>query len=242
MKKLSLLISMFIIVLSSSYGFSAILVVSVKGDAAYMEGGQWKPLSKGQTLTEGVKISTGINSTAVLNLDGHILTVKPITTMKIYKNRINNKTSENNIGLKFGGLNAKVSKLTKLKTKFNITTPVATSSVRGSEENVHSGPRRMLVSGPSGSFRITSPNGVSSDVSGRSSYNQEGGHSRPNPLFFHLHENSIVKLYSDNITEEEKGIHVFYGDELIENTDSPIRVFDYNLTKSTKTVLQIIWP
>lgn len=120
--------------------YSAILVVSVKGDASAFDGSQWKALTKGQTLAEGAKISTGVNSLAVLNIDGSIVTVKPLTSIKIYKSMADESKRETNIGLTRGAVQAKVNKLEKVKTKFNITTPVATSSVRGTEEIVSYGP------------------------------------------------------------------------------------------------------
>lgn len=73
------------IVYSTTPAFSAILVVSTKGDAAYKEGGHWKPLAKGQELKEGVQISTGVNSQAVLNIDEHMLTIKPLSMIRYTK-------------------------------------------------------------------------------------------------------------------------------------------------------------
>ena len=96
--------------------YPAIYVVSVKGDAAYAEGKAWRPLAKGMAVREGTRVSTGVNSTAVLNIDDHILTVKPLTMIKVYRNSLTRKTSDNTIGLKYGTVNARIKRVAALKT------------------------------------------------------------------------------------------------------------------------------
>jgi len=65
------------LVFALSTANAAVLVVSTKGEAAYRDGAAWKPLAKGQT---------GVNSQAVLNIDDNLLTIKPLTTIKVLKN------------------------------------------------------------------------------------------------------------------------------------------------------------
>jgi hypothetical protein len=119
---------------------AAVLVVSTRGEAAYRDGAAWKPLAKGQTIKEGTMVMTGVNSQAVLNIDDNLLTVKPLTTIKVLKNSFTKSSSDNVIGLKNGSVNARVKRIGTLKTRFNIVTPVATSSVRGTDETVSHGP------------------------------------------------------------------------------------------------------
>ncbi|MGL4370134.1 MAG: FecR family protein, partial [Spirochaetota bacterium] len=120
--------------------FAAITVVSARGEASFLRDGQWKPLTKGMTLEEGTKICTGVKSIIVLNIDRHVVTISPMTSVKIYKNSSTPSTSDTSIGLQYGSVKAKVKRTAAVKTRFNITTPVATSSVRGTEEVVSYGP------------------------------------------------------------------------------------------------------
>ena len=91
-------------------------------------------------LAQGTKISTGVNSNVVLNINGDEITIRQMTMIKIEENSLSTTESNTKIGLKRGGLNARVAKLKTLKTSFKISTPVATSSVRGTWEEVFYGP------------------------------------------------------------------------------------------------------
>ncbi|NMB64637.1 MAG: hypothetical protein GYA16_07180 [Spirochaetes bacterium] len=82
----TLLIIAITLLFAASPLFAAITVVSVKGDALYSDGGAFKPLQKGMQLKEGTKIQTGAKSQAVLDIDGHIVTIKSFTLIKVYKN------------------------------------------------------------------------------------------------------------------------------------------------------------
>ncbi len=120
--------------------FAEIRVVSVKGTASYKAGGQWVPLAAGAALAVGTKVSTGVRSTAVLKINRHTLTVQPLTIMKISTSVETDKSSTTNIGLRRGSVRAKVDENARIKTVFKVSTPVATSSVRGCEKTVKSGP------------------------------------------------------------------------------------------------------
>ncbi len=82
----TLLVITVVLVFTASSAFAAITVVSVKGDALYSDGGAYKPLKKGQQLKEGTRIQTGTKSQAVLDIDGHMVTIKALTLIKVYKN------------------------------------------------------------------------------------------------------------------------------------------------------------
>jgi hypothetical protein len=178
--------------------YSAILVVSAKGEASMFEGGQWKSLSKGQTLSEGAKISTGINSIVVLNIDGNVVTVKPMTSIKIYKNMANESSRETYIGLTHGAVQAKVNKLEKVKTKFNITTPVATSSVRGTEELVSYGPvegmKIEVLEGIIDAFNRETQN----SVTGRQVFHLLGDSARPGSVNGDTRNSWMVDIFAGN--------------------------------------------
>jgi hypothetical protein len=181
-----------------SASFAAILVVSAKGDASMFENGQWKPLAKGQTLAEGVKISTGVNSSVVLNIDGSMVTVKPMTSIKIYKNTAGGSVQQTDIGLRHGAVQAKVNKLEKVKTKFTVTTPVATSSVRGTEEIVSYGPvegmKIQVLEGIIDAFNADTRN----SVSGRQVFRLLGDSFRPASVNGDIRNSWMIDLFAGN--------------------------------------------
>jgi hypothetical protein len=206
---------------------AAILVVSTKGEAAYMVGSQWKPLTKGLKLAEGTKISTGVKSNAILDIDGTIMTVKPLTSIKIYKNSATADAKETSVGLQFGAVQAKVDKVARVKTKFNITTPVATSSVRGTNEVVSFGPASgMRIQVIEGVIGAANGNGVNKNVSGRMSFRQKTDQSRPDSLLADVKEGSTVEIAAGGQDVED-------GKDFTDELD--------NLSTS-KVSITIIWP
>jgi hypothetical protein len=196
---------------------AAILVVSTKGEVAFQTGGQWSPVSKGQTLAEGTKISTGLNSGAVLNIDGSLVTVKPLTSIKIYKSSVNPQTRQTSIGLQFGTVQAKINKVDKVKTQFNISTVVATSSVRGTEEIVTYGSSSgMKIEVVEGTIQAHNPGGVSNSVTGRQSFRLADSGAKPGPLNGTTSENASVRdsaKGNGSNDDEHSGV---YGNEFFD--------------------------
>ena len=72
----------FIIGVATAEG--AIRVISTKGQCAYKKGRTWAPLRGGVVIPVGSKVSTGVRSQAILMVDDHKVTIKPLTMMKIY--------------------------------------------------------------------------------------------------------------------------------------------------------------
>lgn len=222
MKKTSL-VCLFSILLIFAYGtaYSEIVVKTAKGEVAVKKGREWIPLNAGQRLEEGDKISTGINSSAVIDIDGSLLTVKQLTMMKISKNKKSGESVDTNIGLKFGSLNAKVEKLGKLKTSFKITTPVATSSVRGTEEEVSYGAKSgMTIDVIEGTVVGENNNGISNTISGNSSFNLDNNNARPDNLLSNLSDQSLVILTDPNSTPDEQQLDTLLGGEVVNGNDA----------------------
>lgn len=200
---------------------AAIIVVSVKGDVAVQEGKAWRPLAKGQALREGNVVSSGVNSRAVLAIDSHTLTIKPMTKIKILRNLITNNVSDNNIGLNYGSINTRVKRIGTLKTRFNVTTPVATSSVRGSDQDTASGPALGLRIAMNESRTGVTPRfGGTVVVGGRSVLNLRPGQSRPGSLLGDVKNKSLIRVYSKNMTDDEKQLHDVFGADLIDNSEN----------------------
>jgi len=146
-----------------SEGFAAISVVSVQGSAAFKDKDQWKPLREKQTLAEGARISTGVRSSVVLSIDDATVTVKQMSMVRVNKNLTTQDESATNLGLKYGSVSARVSKIKKLRTVFNVSTPVATSSVRGTWEDVSYGPGSLLSAFRGGSLGAINPDALTEE-------------------------------------------------------------------------------
>ena len=223
--------------------FAEIRVLSVKGKVAYKSKMQWKQLENGMILNEGTKISTGIRSSAVIRIDRHKLTVRPLTMMKIYRNRVTKKSSITKIGLRYGRLRARVKRIKRLKTMFKIATPVATSSVRGTEQEVFYGPKiGMIVKVFEGVIDAETPHGARRSITGRSVFHQKADRIKSERLLKDVKNNSIVKLFDDNITDDEKSFHDVYGDEGYDNSDMAHDDPDINLRRRSGANVHCNWP
>ncbi|MGQ9842896.1 MAG: FecR family protein [Spirochaetota bacterium] len=220
--------------------FAAITVVSVKGDVLYSTKAAFAPLQKGMQLNEGTKIQTGPQSKAVLDIDGNILTIKPLTLIKVYKNTATKGESINSIGLSYGSVNAKVKKLPQVKTSFLITTPVATSSVRGTEQDTSFGPGfGMQVTVPEGELVVQS-NGENKKVSGNLEYSKGTNDPRGSDITQGMKNSFIGNLASDNLTNEEKDTLGVYGDQLVDSTQTPVDMLD-NIGGDVTIKVNLIW-
>lgn len=175
MKKIiSLIIALFF--LGTSSLFAEIKVIKVKGTVAYKTGKDWNAVTAGMELPEGVKISTGANSSAELRLNSlnHTIIIKPYTVMQVFS-KTDNKESNTNVGLKRGNIIVKVPKDKKVKTVFKVTTPIATSSVRGTAEDIFSGKRVMIVKVLEGEIEGSNRLGRKQSIKGRQVYRQNRG-------------------------------------------------------------------
>jgi hypothetical protein len=103
--------------------------VEVKGPGATA----WVSAKVGQQLAKGSFISTGFNSTAVLALGASVLSVKPLTRMKLEELIAREGTVSTSLFLQVGKLNASVKSAEGLKQDFTVKSPVSTAAVRGTD-------------------------------------------------------------------------------------------------------------
>lgn len=162
--------------------FAEITVVSVKGTVAYNNGSSWVPVTSGMRLNEGVKLSTGVKSSAVLKLSNSTVTVKPLSMVKIYEDKITADASTTNMAVKRGGVRAEVNRMKQVKTVFKIATPVATSSVRGTIQDVTVTPNGTTVLVPEGQIEMTSRGGGNSIISNGLVFDQKIVSNSPDSL------------------------------------------------------------
>lgn len=219
-----------------SAAWAEISVVSVKGEFAGLVGGKWTPLAAGAKLAEGTKVSTGTNSSAVIKIDDHLLTVGPVSSVKLYKNSSTASSSDTSVGVQYGTVRAKVKKLSTVKTRFNITTPVATSSVRGTEEIVSYGPASgMTVQIVEGTIYVGNDSGVSNVISGRQRFALAGANARPDAVNAFL-KGTVVVTPTGTTQGERDAVDRSGGEDLVvDNGGNPV-------TGTSSVNVDFIWP
>lgn len=219
-----------------------ISVLKVEGSAAYKEGNKWIPLKNGQKLSEGVKVSTGANSYAdiKLNSQNHTIRIKPFTMIQVFSKE--SKTDTNtHIGLKRGGITAKVPRDGKVKTIFKVSSPIATSSVRGTEENIQYGPDSgMLIEVITGVVEGSNTLGRTNDLSGRQKFVQIYSRAEALNILQDVKNQSIIQIYGNGLTAEEIAA-MLYSDDQINSPDGDISIFD-NQVQNAEVNVKIIYP
>jgi hypothetical protein len=219
MKKAYSFITLLTALLFASSLYAKITVESTKGDVAYKKGKQWVPVTKGLTLEEGTKISTGMKSWAVINIENSSVRVEQLTMMKIFQNKLTADSQDTHIGLKHGSLKARVNRIGTLKTSFKITTPVATSSVRGTFEVVSYGPKSgMVIQVLEGTVQGGNRRGVSNSVRGNSVFRLGANNPRPQNLLSDSSSGSILQIFDPNITDDERNSLEFSGGDTTDLT------------------------
>ena len=204
-----------------SVASAEIVVVSKQGEAAYKTGAQWVPLGAGVALPVGAKVSTGARSSVVISINGHKVTVNQLSMVKIMESSVEKEKSTTRLGLRRGSLRASVSRQEKIKTVFQVATPVATSSVRGTEETVGYGPvKGMYIIVHKNTVVGESPNGGAQHLSGNLRYYHKPGHPRADPFFEDIKEDVFYQIYFGNATPEERHARDFFVGDPHEDQDN----------------------
>jgi hypothetical protein len=239
MKPVKLILIASLILFFSSALFAEITVTKIQGNAAYREGRSWLPLKEKQKLPEGVKISTGANSYAELSLNSvnHSIKIKPLTVIQVFSKETSENT-DTHIGLKRGGITARVPRDSKVKTIFKVSSPIATSSVRGTEEDITYGPDKgMIVSVISGIIEGTNRLGRSNTISGRQKFIQKYSQAQALNILRDVRLQSFITVYGNGLTPEEIATMLFFGDDQIGNpNDDASGLINQNSQKTKVTV------
>ncbi len=221
MKILKMIIISSVIFLFPIANYAEISVIKVQGTASYKEGKSWIPLKEKQVLPEGVKVSTGTNSYAELKLNSinHTVKIKPLTVIQVFSKETSENT-DTHIGLKRGGIVAKVPRNSNVKTVFKVSSPIATSSVRGTEEDISYGPDTgMIVRVLSGIIEGTNRLGRSYFISGRQTFVQQFNTAQALNILNSVQAQSFITIYGNGLTADELSTMLFFGDEQIGNSD-----------------------
>lgn len=207
--------------------YADIIVLKVEGSAAYKEGNKWLPLKVAQRLPEGVKVSTGPNSFVDIrvNSKNHTIQVKALSMVQIFSKETKTDTSTN-IALKRGSINAKVPRDDNVKTVFKVSTPIATSSVRGTEQNVSYGPGSgMVIEVVSGEVEGKNYAGRTYILTGRQKFVQPNSSGKPNYILQDARDNAIIQVSGHGLTSGELE-PMLYSDEQIGGSGSDTSVLD----------------
>lgn len=131
MKKILIGLFLVFLVLGSGFG-QAFIAKEVKGKVEVKSGtAGWRTLSVGMSLNKGTTISTGFNASAVLDVEGAVLQVKPLTRMRIDELVKREGTVSTGLYLKVGKVKADIKTSEDLKHDFSLRSSVSTAAVRG---------------------------------------------------------------------------------------------------------------
>jgi len=123
-----------------------------------------------------------------------------------------------------------------VKTVFKVSTPVATSAVRGTEQNVSYGPERgMVIEVVSGEVEGENNSGITNLLTGRQKFVQSNLSGQPQHLLQEARDNSIIQTINEGITPEEREF-MLYSDEF---TGSDTSILG-NQSQNTKFEVDVI--
>lgn len=107
-------------------------IVSVEGKVEIKSQGRaWHTAAKGEKINAGSVISTGFKSTVTFKIDGSTFVVNPLTRLKLEEIMQKDNAVSSKVFLDTGSMKADVKPKTTEKVNFQVQTPVATASVRG---------------------------------------------------------------------------------------------------------------
>lgn len=219
--------------------FATITVESVNGKAAWKDAGQWRPLAANQNIAVGTKISTGAGSSVVLNVDDSKVTIRQLSMVRVNANIADAQGTSTNLGLKYGSVNAKVKKIKALRTNFKISTPIATSSVRGTEEEVSFGPQSgMIIQVLQGAIGAEGGLGLQNIIKGDLKFQLKTDSARPEFLLTDRQGNTLVRLFADRMTDNEKRQLERFG---LDTINSPGRFRTPLDVVRAKAVFKLTW-
>jgi hypothetical protein len=160
---------------------------------------------------------------------------------KIYTNKIQRLTRTTEVGLKRGSVKVKVQKQQRVKSVFKVATPVATSSVRGTEEIITYGPMKgMTIRVLSGKVEGENSAGGWRIITGWLVFRQKPGKSEPEPMFWYAKDKAVARIEFPNATEEEVDVRDFHQGEQVDDAVLEQRRSVETIT-TTNANIYLIW-
>lgn len=177
MKKLMVLVA---ILLAFAPVFAEAKVTAVRGTVGVLANGRLQVVTVGMSLLDDATVVTGANSEVVIQINNGTITLRSLTTAKLTNMTRTNEASTANVALRGGTVVSNVQQIQGLRTNFTVTTPVATSSVRGTAHTVSfSQERGMEVAVSSGLVAITSALNGNRPVPAGTGFTQANASSAP---------------------------------------------------------------
>ncbi len=120
----------------------AVTAQGIKGEVAFrVNAGEWQELKPGQTLPAGAEVFTGVESKVTLQFsDGSKFDLDELTQLLVVTVLRKQDRKDVAVNLVVGKINAEVKKEKVVDTNFEVQTPTATTSVRGTMFSVFSDP------------------------------------------------------------------------------------------------------
>jgi hypothetical protein len=131
MRKIGLLLVALLLAATLAGAQAQARVRSFTGKVEVLSAQAWVPVKAGMSLGMGTTISTGFNSTAVLELGSSVLQVKPLTRLRLNELVAREGTVKTDLFLQVGKISAEVKSAEGLTQDFKVKSPVSTAAVRG---------------------------------------------------------------------------------------------------------------
>jgi hypothetical protein len=132
MKRIAIVFTLLLLAGTLAFAQSQARVRTVTGKVEILGAQQaWVPVKAGMNLGLGTTISTGFNSTAVLELGSSVLQVKPLTRLRLNELVARQGTVTTDLFLQVGKIRAEVKSAEGLAQDFKVKSPVSTAAVRG---------------------------------------------------------------------------------------------------------------
>ena len=132
MKKLYIIVIILVVLASFAYSDNAVVKsFTGKVEVKLTSNSSWVPVTVNMQIPAGATISTGFNSSAVLDLGASTIQVKSLTRMKIEDLIASQETISTSLFLQFGKVTADVELNEDIEHDFMLKSPISTAAVRG---------------------------------------------------------------------------------------------------------------
>ncbi len=158
MKKTLITLAISFCILTAASAFDA-TVISAKGKAEVLKGESWVSLKAGSSISKGDVIQTGFKSEVILKLKETVVTVAPLSRITMEQLAEKKDKDESKIFLDTGSLKSDIKKSENRRVGFQVRSPVATASVRGTVidvTNTYGGMNVDTISGVCAMWRSSS--------------------------------------------------------------------------------------
>jgi hypothetical protein len=134
MKRLLIICSLLLMITALGFAQNEAVVKEASGKVEILAPPRgWTAAQVGMAVPLGATVSTGFNSRAVLDLGNAVLTVSPLTRMRIEELIEQEGTVKTDLYLRVGKVRAEVKTAAGLQQDFKLRSPVSTAAVRGTD-------------------------------------------------------------------------------------------------------------